>query len=82
MELMIGVAVAASFIALCFAVAAVLKHAQENKKQREIETFNAIVGAAQLKHGFNYPGTIDVYRPQNEEEAQNYAKVLDNVILE
>lgn len=49
MELFIGVAVAASFIALCFAVAAVLKHAQENKKQREIETFNAIVGAAQLK---------------------------------
>lgn len=82
MELFIGVAVAASFIALCFAVAAVLKHAQENKKQREIETFNAIVGAAQLKHGFNYPGTIDGYWPQNEEEAHNYANVLDNVILE
>lgn len=82
MELMIGVAVAASFVALCFAVAAVLKHAQENKKQREIETFNAIVGAAQLKHGFNYPGTIDGYWPQNEEEAHNYANVLDNVILE
>ena len=49
MELMIGLAVAASFVAMSFAVAAVLKHAQENKKQREMETFNAIVGAAQLK---------------------------------
>lgn len=82
MELMIGLAVAASFVAMSFAIAAVLKNVQANKKQRENETFNAIVGAAQVKHGFNYPGTIDGYWPQNEEEAHNYANILDNVILE
>lgn len=82
MEFMIGLAVAASFVAMSFAIAAVLKNVQDNKKQREIETFNAIVGAAQLKHGFNYPGTIDGYWPQNEEEAHNFANTLDNIILE
>ncbi len=82
MELMIGLAVAASFVAMSFAIAAVLKNVQAHKKQRETETFNAIVGAAQLKHGFNYPGSIDGYWPQNEEEAHNYANILDNVILE
>ena len=82
MEFMIGLAVVASFVAMSFAIAAVLKNVQANKKQRETETFNAIVGAAQVKHGFNYPGTIDGYWPQNEEEAHNYANILDNVILE
>ena len=82
MEFMIGLAVAASFVAMSFAIAAVLKNVQANKKQRETETLNAIVGAAQVKHGFNYPGTIDGYWPQNEEEAHNYANILDNVILE
>lgn len=82
MELMIGLAVAASFVAMSFAIAAVLKNVQANKKQREIQTFNNIVGTAQLKHGFKYPGTIDGYWPQNEEEAHNYANILVNVIQE